>query len=75
MNLYSTTPKYNREIFHEIQLNRTKQYLLTTPDHVLGLHVLGDDLHYELLHYLSRNGGEADWPVVSCTLFPAPFED
>ena len=46
--------------------------MLTTPD---NLHLLDDDLQDELLHHLSRDGGEADWPVVPWVLLLALFED
>ena len=38
--------------------------MLTTPDNLLFLHLLHDDLQDKLLHRLSRDGGEADRPVV-----------
>ena len=38
--------------------------MLTTPDNLLFLHLLRDDMQNELLRHLSRDGGEADWPVV-----------
>ena len=49
--------------------------MLTTPDNVLFLHLLVDDLQDKLLHHLSRDGGEADWPVVPWVLFLSLFED
>ena len=38
--------------------------MLTTPDNLLFLHLLVDDLQDKLLHHLSRDGDEADRPVV-----------
>ena len=38
--------------------------MLTTPDDLLFLHLLNDDLQDELLHHLSWDGGEADQSVV-----------
>ena len=38
--------------------------MLTTPYNLLFLHLLDDDLQDELLHHLSRDGCEADRPVV-----------
>jgi len=38
--------------------------MLTTPDNLLFLHLLDDDLQDKLLHHLSRDGGEGDRPVV-----------
>ena len=49
--------------------------MLTTPDNLLFLHLLVDDLQDELLHHLSQDGGEADQPVVPWVLLPALFED
>jgi len=46
--------------------------MLTTPDNLLFLHLLVDDLQDKLLHHLSREGGEV---VVPCVLFLALFED
>jgi len=40
--------------------------MLTTPDNLLFLHLLVDDLQDKLLHHLSWDGGEADRPVVPC---------
>jgi len=42
--------------------------MLTTPDSLLFLRLLIDDLQNELLHRLSRDGGEADRPVVPWVL-------
>jgi len=39
--------------------------MLTTPDHLLFLHLLRDDIQNELFHHLSRGGGEADQPVLN----------
>jgi len=41
--------------------------MLTAPDNLLFLYLLDDDLQDKLLHHLSRDGGEADWPVVLCS--------
>ena len=49
--------------------------VLATPDKLLFLHLLVDDLQDNLLHQLSRDGGEAEWPVVSWVLLLALFED
>ena len=49
--------------------------MLTTPDNLLFFHLLDDGLQGELLHHLSWDGGEADWPVVPCVLLLALFED
>ena len=49
--------------------------MLTTPDKLLFLHLLVDDLHDKLLHHLSRDGGEVDRPVVPWVLLLALFED
>jgi len=38
--------------------------MLTTPDNLLFFHLLDDGLQDKLLHHLSRDGGEADRPVV-----------
>jgi len=42
--------------------------MLTTPDNLLFLHLLDDDLQDKLLHHLSQVGGEADQPVVPWVL-------
>ena len=49
--------------------------MLTTPDNLLFFQLLDDDLQNEVLHHLSRDGDEADWPVVPWVLHLAPFED
>ena len=49
--------------------------MLTTPDDLLFLHLLNDNLQNELLYHLSRDGGEAEWPVVPWVLLLALFED
>ena len=50
--------------------------MLTTPDNnLLFFHLLHDDLQDELLHHLSRDGGDADRPVDPWVLFLALFED
>ena len=48
--------------------------MLTTPDNLLFFHLLHDGLQDKLLHHLSRDGGEADQPVVPWVLLPALFE-
>jgi len=48
---------------------------LTTPDNLLFLHLLRDDLQKELFHHLSSDGSEADRPVVLWVLIHALFED
>jgi len=48
--------------------------MLTTPDNLLFLHLLNDDLQNELPHHLSWDGGEADRPVISWVLLLALFE-
>lgn len=47
--------------------------MLTTPNHLLLLHTLKGDLQSDLPHHLSRNEGEADWPVLSFVLFHGLF--
>ena len=49
--------------------------MLTTPDNLLFLHLLRDDMQNELLDHLSRDGSEVDWPVVPWVLLLALFED
>jgi len=49
--------------------------MLTTPDNLLFFHLLDDDLQDKLLHHLSRDGGEADRPLVPWVFFFALFED
>ena len=49
--------------------------MLTTPDNLLFLHLLDDDLQDEVLHHLSWDGSEADQPVVPWVLLLALFED
>jgi len=49
--------------------------MLTTPDNLLFLHLLDDDLQDKMLNHLSRDGGEADRPVVPWVLLLALFED
>jgi len=51
------------------------KFMLTTPDNLLFLHLLDDDLQDKLLHHFSWDGGEADWPVVPWVLLLALFED
>ena len=47
--------------------------MLTTPDKLL-FQLLGDGIQNRLFHHLSRDRGEADWPVVSWILLLALFE-
>ena len=49
--------------------------MLTTPDNLLFFHLLDDGLQDKLLHHLTRDGGEADRPVVPWVLLLALFED
>jgi len=49
--------------------------MLTTPDNLLFLHLLDDGLQDKLLHHLSRDGGEADQPVVPWVLLLSLFAD
>ena len=49
--------------------------MLSTPDNLLFLHLLNDELQNESLHLLSWDGGEADKPVVPWVLLLALFED
>jgi len=42
--------------------------MLITSDNLLFLHLLDDDLQDELVHHLSRDGGEADRPMHSSLL-------
>jgi len=49
--------------------------MLSTPDNLLFLHLLVDDLPDNLLHHLSWDRGEADRPVVPWVLLLALFED
>jgi len=37
--------------------------MLSTPDDLLFVHLLDDDLQDKLLHHVSRGGGEADWQL------------
>ncbi len=39
--------------------------MLTTSDNLLVSQLLEDDIQSKLLHHLSRDKGETDWPVVS----------
>ena len=48
---------------------------MTTPDNLLFLHLLRDDIQKELFLHLSREGGEAKQPVVSWVLLLALLED
>jgi len=49
--------------------------MLTSRDNLLFLHLLNDDIQNEVFHHLSRDGGEADQPVVSWDILLALFED
>ena len=49
--------------------------MLTTHHNLLFLHYFNDDIQNELLPHFSRDGGEADHPVVSWVLLLALFED
>ena len=49
--------------------------MLTTPDSLLFLHLLDDEIQDELLHHISRDRSEADRPVVPWVLLLALFED
>lgn len=42
--------------------------MVTTPHDCLVFHVLRDRLQDEPFHHLSRDSGEADWPVVLKTV-------
>jgi len=42
--------------------------MLTTANNLLLFHLLGNDIQNKLFHHLPRDGGEADWPVVSRVL-------
>jgi len=49
--------------------------MLTTPDNLLFLHFLRDDIQSELFHDLFRDGGGCGQPVVLWVLLLALFED
>jgi len=62
--------------------------MLITPDNLLLFHLLGDGTQDKLFQHLSRDEGDADWPVVSQILLlgyplvfrhlsysPRPFKD
>jgi len=49
--------------------------MLTTPDHLLLLQLPVHGIQNKVFHHLSRDGGEADWSVVSQILLLAFFED
>jgi len=49
--------------------------MLTTPDNLLFLHLLGDDTQKKLFHDLSRDGVKVDQPVVSCVLLFEHWND
>ena len=40
--------------------------MLTTPDNLLFLHLLNEDLQNELLHHLSQDGGSLGPPSCPC---------
>lgn len=37
--------------------------------------MLGDDIQNDLCHHLSKDGDEADWPIISYVLLLALFEE
>ena len=47
--------------------------MLTTPNKLLLFQLLGADVQNKFFHDLSRDGGEADWRVVSQILILALF--
>ena len=47
--------------------------MVTTPDNLLFLHLLDDGLEDKLLHHLSKDGGEADQPLVPWVIIPSIF--
>jgi len=49
--------------------------MLTTSDNLLLSQLLGEGIQYKLFHHLSRDGGKADWPVLSQIILLALFED
>ena len=49
--------------------------MLTIPDNLIFLHMLGDDIQNESFHHLSRDGGEADRSIITQVLLLALFED
>lgn len=61
-------PSGNCFILEGNQIHETwftfREFTLTTPDHISVIHVDEDGLQNEGLHHLSRDWGEADWPVV-----------
>ncbi|XP_052520447.1 uncharacterized protein LOC128071593 [Tympanuchus pallidicinctus] len=40
-----------------------------------GYQLSGDDIQYKLFHHLSRDRGEADWPIIAWVFLLAYFED
>lgn len=48
---------------------------LTTSENLFLSHLLWDDIHNELFHQLSRDRGEANWPITAKHLLLALFED
>jgi len=42
--------------------------LITPPDNLLHFPLLGNGIQNKMFYHLSRNGAEADWPVVSWIL-------
>ncbi|PKU37366.1 zinc finger rna-binding hypothetical protein [Limosa lapponica baueri] len=49
--------------------------MLTTSNNFLFFNMFGDDFQNKSLHYLPKDRGEANWPVVSWVLHLALFED
>lgn len=49
--------------------------MMTTPDHLLGIHVERDSLQNEVSHHLSSDWGESDCPVAPWVFLLALFED
>ena len=43
-------------------------------DNLLFLHLLRDDIQKEIFHHLSRDGDEADWPVVPWVILQVTLE-
>ena len=49
--------------------------MLTTLDNLLFSQLSGDGIQDKLFHHLSRDRGEADWPVITWIFLFALFED
>jgi len=49
--------------------------MLATSVNLLLFQLLGEGIQNKLFHHLSRNRGEADWPVVSQTVLFTLSED